>query len=309
MSAPGDPHWRDQPQQYQVDPMTGQPVPYGGYQGFGLYQQQPPPPPRKPDRTPWIVAAAAVVVVAVGVVTTLLLVDSRSDPGTPIAATTSTPPPPSSSSSSTKRPSPRPTTSKTPTEVKDILVEPVVEGWQGVLSPKEGVAYDVPPDWKVQTPGTIVGFEDNDGKPAAVMHGVSTYKDGACPGARGSYRGHVGFATADELALDVAARGGVKLFAESAALNPDGSKAPVVVNEIAPRKVGQGKVDAVTATAVLTVTQPGECPSPSVLFTSVAFKVGTRTALFVMYMDQGVPDALPAEVAEKVIASLRPHSE
>jgi len=321
MSTPGGPYWQEPHPQYQVDPMTGQPSPYhqqghpqqpqqpGGYQGFGMYQ---PPEPPKGNRTPWIIVAVVVLVVAIGGVTTLFLVNRDdeqpiADPGT----SSSAPPPPSSgqktTSSAPRTTARQPSTSSTPTEVEDILVDSVVSGWQGVLSFKEKVAYDVPKDWEVETPSTIVGFEDNDGKPTAVMHGVTTYKPDACTSVKGSYRGRAGFVTAGTTEPARAASNGVKLFADSAALNPDGSKAQVAVTEATPTKVNAGRIEAFTATATLTVTQPGECPSPTVVFTAVAFKNGENTALFMMYQDQGVSDALPAETAAKMVESIRPH--
>ncbi|GLZ40066.1 hypothetical protein [Actinokineospora sp. NBRC 105648] len=319
MSNPGGPYWQEPSPQYQVDPLTGQPVAYqppgqqqpppGGYQGFGMYGP-PQPPPR--NRTPLIVALVALVVVAIGVTATVLLVNR--DDSTPIAGPSSTEEAPTTTTSTrttARRPttsSRPPSTSSTPTDVEDITVPPVTAGWQGVLSYKEQVAYDVPKDWEIETPGTIVGFEDNAGKPSAVMHGVTTYKPEACPNSRGSYRGHAGFVTAGGATPEQAAANGVKIFADAAALNKDGSKAPVALSPAAPTKVAGGKLAAVIATATMTVTEPGDCGSPTILFTAVAFKNGSSTALFMMYMDQGVSDALPAEISDKVIASVRPYT-
>ncbi|OLR94099.1 hypothetical protein BJP25_09760 [Actinokineospora bangkokensis] len=303
-----------------MDPNTGQPVPYqqpgypqggypqqqGGYQGFGMYQQPPGQPPRK-SRTPWVIAAVVVLVLAIGGVGALIYFNQDEDQpvaGPPTSSSAPTSAPSTQKSTSTSK---KPSTSSTPTQVEDILVDSVVTGWQGVLSYKENVAYDVPKDWVVETPGTIVGFEDNNGKPVAVMHGVTTYKEDACTSVKGSYRGHAGFVTAGTTEPERAATNGVKLFADAAALNPDGTTAPVQAEAAKPTKVNAGKVDAFIATAVLTVNQPGECPSPSVLFTAVAFKNGANTALFMMYQDQGVSDALPTESAEKIVQSIRPY--
>ncbi|WP_424185525.1 hypothetical protein ACOBQX_27080 [Actinokineospora sp. G85] len=320
MSTPGGPYWQEPQPQYQVDPVTGQPAPYQqghpqgdqqyqqSYQGFGMYQQPPPGPP-KSNRTPWIVVAVVVLVAAIGGVATLLWINKDGDEPAAAPGPSSSQQAPETTSSSRKSTS-RPTTSarpSTPSNVEDILVESVVTGWQGVLSYKEGVAYDVPKDWKVATPDTIVGFADNEGKPTAVMHGVTTYKPDACTAVKGSNRGNAGFVTAGQTEIERAAVNGVKLFAEAASLNPDNTKAPVQLSEPSPTKVAAGKVDAVTATAVMTVDQPGECPSPTVKFTSVAFKNGENTMLFMLYHDQGTPDALPDDVVTKIIQSIRPY--
>lgn len=319
MSTPGGPYWQEQPPQYQVDPITGQPSPFqgqpqpqqqqqfGGYQGFGMYQ---PPEPPKSNSAPWIIALVALLVLGGGGVGAYFLLSGDDKPEQqPIAGPSSS----SAAPTTTKgKPSPvkttakKPTTAKTPTEVEEIKVDAVTPGFQGVLSYKEKVAYDIPTDWKIETPGMVVGFEDNAGKPKAIMHGVSTYRENACTNVRGSYRGHVGLVSVDNLELPLGAKNGVKVFAEAAALNKDNSMAPVTYTEPVATKVGQGKIDAMMAKATLTVNQPGECSSPTVEFTSVAFKIGGgKTAIFISYMDQGVPDALPAATLDKVIASLR----
>ncbi|CRK58551.1 putative membrane protein [Alloactinosynnema sp. L-07] len=315
MSTPGGPYWQEPPPQYQVDPITGRPnyfqpqqqQPYGGYQGFGMYQ---PPEPPKPNRTPWILALVAVLVLVGGGVTAFLLLKDDESP-TPTAGPTSSSAPTTTKgkpSSPTPKPTTaKPTTSRTPTEVDDVKVDAVTPGFQGVLSYKDKIAYDVPADWKIETPGTVVGFEDNNGKVVAIMHGVTTYRHNACPAVKGSYRGHVGMVNAGDADVTRAAKNGAKLFADGAAINKDNTKAPVAVTEPVPTKVGQGKIDAMMATATMTVNQPGECPSPSVLFTSVAFKVKSDTFVLISYQDQGVADALPPEVLEKIIASVRPY--
>ncbi|HVK25322.1 MAG TPA: hypothetical protein VM677_28530 [Actinokineospora sp.] len=316
MSTPGGPYWQEPQPQYQVDPITGQPSyyqqpqqqPYGGYQGFGMYQ---PPEPPKPNRTPWIVALVAVLVLVGGGVTTFLLLKDDSSP-TGVGGQTSSSAAPTTTkpkvSTPTKKPTTaKPTTSKTPTEVEDVKVEAVTPGFQGVLSYKDKIVYDVPADWKIETPGTVVGFEDNDGKVIAIMHGVTTYRPDACPAVKGSYRGHVGVVNAGDADITRAAKNGAKLFADGAAINKDNTKAPVTVTEPVPTKVGQGKIEAMMATATMTVNQPGECSSPTVLFTSVAFQVEGKTVVLISYQDQGVSDALPGAVLEKIIASARPY--
>ncbi|WP_436501174.1 hypothetical protein [Actinokineospora sp. HUAS TT18] len=315
MSTPGGPYWQEPQPQYQVDPITGQPAyyqpqqqqPYGGYQGFGMYQ---PPEPPKPNRTPWILALVAVLVLVGGGVTAFLLLKDDESP-TPIAGPSSSAAPTTTKTSAkgpTLKPTTaKPTTSRTPTEVEDIKVDAVTPGFQGVLSYKDKVAYDVPADWKIETPGTVVGFEDNDGKVVAIMHGVTTYRPDACPTVKGSYRGHVGMVAAGDAEITRAAKNGAKLFADGAAINKDNTKEPVTVTEPVPTKVGQGKIEAMKATATMTVTKPGECSSPSVLFTSVAFQVKGKTFVLISYQDQGVADTLPPETLDKVIASVRPY--
>ncbi|MCP2304222.1 hypothetical protein [Actinokineospora globicatena] len=276
---------------YQVDPLTGRPV---AYQGFGMYEP-PPPPPRK---TPLYVFLALLLVVALGVV--FMVIKMSADDAEPLATTAQTPPPTTSRSATTRSTT---TTSPMPASAR---IAPTIPGWQGVLSPKEKAAYDVPQDWKVETPGTVVGFDDHKGTLVAVMHGATTYVPEACPDSRSSYRGHAGFVTAGATDPERAAVNGVRLFADAAALNKDDTRAPVSSTAPKPVKVANGTIDAITATATVTPTHPSECPSPTILFTSVAFKHGTTTILFLMYQDQGVPDTLPQPIADQIITTIRP---
>jgi hypothetical protein len=333
MTNPGGPYWQEQHPQYQVDPITGRPLQPGqqagqqpgyqqpgyqqpgyqqpgyqqpgyqqpGYGGLGGYQMPPPGPPRR-NHLPWILGLVAIVVVG-GVTATLLLINKDDKPTNAAGSPTSERPAPTTTIETT---TPPPTTDTTPLSPEDIQTDPVIPGWQGVLSPRDKAAYDTPPDWQVESPGTIVGFEDNEGKPVALMHGVATYKPDACPDSPGSYRGHVGFVTADDLDPKKAAPGAAKLFADAAALNEDGTKARVTVSAPTPVKVAQNSIDAVRASATLTNDKPDGCDAPSIEFTAIAFKTGGQTGLFMMYMDQGTADALPADVAEQVISSVRP---
>ncbi len=180
-------------------------------------------------------------------------------------------------------------------------------GFQGVLSYKENVAYDVPADWKVETPGTLVGYEDNDGKPVAIMHGVSTYEPDACPDVSGSNRGNVGFETAGTVAPADAAPAGAKVFADGAALDDDGSSAPVTTTAPVDVKVDHGTIAATMATATVTPPASARCAAPTMLITAVAFRTTKGTALFIMSLDQGTSDALAPTLAQQIIASLRPY--
>ncbi len=193
--------------------------------------------------------------------------------------------------------------STTPLAVEDVLVDPVVPGWQGVRSPKDGVVYDVPKDWKVLTPGTLIGYE-RDGKVTIVKHGVSRYLEGACgeppPGEVPAYRGSVGFVTADSDDPDQVAPAIARKWAEAAATDEAG-EAPIA--QLSPPEeitVANGTIPAVTVSATVV---------PEVRVTTVAFTLGDgSTRLFLMALDQQVPDALDEATAAQMIQSIRPAS-
>jgi hypothetical protein len=51
--------------------------------------------------------------------------------------------------------------------------EATIAGWKVVVNPKWGTAFDVPADWKVETPGTFIGFEDDKKGDGSVLIGMS----------------------------------------------------------------------------------------------------------------------------------------
>ncbi|MBM7775891.1 hypothetical protein JOD54_006095 [Actinokineospora baliensis] len=272
---------------YQVDPLSGRPL---GHQSFGAYPPPLPPPPPPRGNTRWVVLLAVVLALLVGaVVAVVALVDDSPEP-VAVAAPTTSPPPTVSL--------PQPT---------GVRVPSTRPGWQGVLSVKEQLVYDVPEDWKVENLGTVVGFNDNNGNAVAIMHGATTYKPEVCPESRGSYRGHTGFVSVGSTDPERAALNGARLFADAAALNPDDTRAPVATTPPTPTTIANG-VEAISATARVTITHPSDCPSPTVLFTSVAFRHGTSTALFMIYIDEGVPDALNPAIIDQIIKTIRPRS-
>lgn len=72
----------------------------------------------------------------------------------------------------------------------EALTEATVDGWQGVQVEERPLAYDVPDDWVVESPGMSRGFEEEDPdapfgySPTVMKSGVATYgeRDADCPG-------------------------------------------------------------------------------------------------------------------------------
>ncbi|GGS12763.1 hypothetical protein GCM10010252_60320 [Streptomyces aureoverticillatus] len=59
--------------------------------------------------------------------------------------------------------------------------KPTVPGWQVVVNPKWGTAFDVPPDWQVEGPGRAINFEDHKtGKPLTTMGSPAVLKPKWC---------------------------------------------------------------------------------------------------------------------------------
>ncbi|MCN9243610.1 hypothetical protein NGF19_22940 [Streptomyces sp. RY43-2] len=174
-----------QPPGGEQNPQHQNPYQQPGYQQPNPYQQPYPPQtqgqpqwgaptgaPQPPsgggggNRTKIIaIVAATAVVVAAGVTGFLLLGGDEDAKASADASPSAT-----ASASSSDEPS-RGTESDKPT----------VPGWKVVVVPKRGIAYDVPADWEVSSPGTAVGFtDDKTGKPIAYMSGIAEYQSKWC---------------------------------------------------------------------------------------------------------------------------------
>jgi hypothetical protein len=213
--------------------------------------------------------------------------------------TTSSPPRPSQSSAP-RTPTRTPSTQPTPSPPD---VPAVVPGWTAVES-RELVAYDVPPDWKVEEGSLLTGFQAPGG--LVIMHNSATFKDGACPADSSSSRGRAGLVSPKGQPAKEAAAAISKQWAEVAALDDGGTGATVGGTTVTTVTVAAGSTEATAATTVLTIPHPQPCQAPSMTFTAVSFEVKGQVVVFMLYLDQGMPDALPQDVAARIIGSLRP---
>ncbi|MFM9371123.1 hypothetical protein [Streptomyces sp. Da 82-17] len=164
-------------------PPPGAPMQPGPYQQQGTPQwnapttplgaPQPPSGGRNKTTVTAIVAATAVVIAA-GV--TGFLVLGGEDEGTDAAKGGEKKP----SSSAPASPSEEPT----PTEEgrgNGPSVEPVIDGWQVVVNPKRGTAFDVPPGWVVKEPDSQLSYiDEKTEKPVTTMTGITEYKPDWC---------------------------------------------------------------------------------------------------------------------------------
>lgn len=293
------------PRQYQ------QPQGYGaaGPAGYGPY----PPPAGYPQRKSTN-GTAKLVVAIVGIVAVLsagglglhFLLSSAVEPNAePVANPPQAPAPAPSSGPATATRPPTSTSRVEPSYLPDV--EATIPGWQPVADSRTSVAYDVPGDWKVESPTVLVGFEDESG-PRVAMHAVATYKDDACANVRGSYRGRTGIMgnRMEGIKPRQAAEAGALLWAAAAAEVPTDD--PSIPTPEAKRISLDGDLEAWRATVTITPPEDGDCAAPKLRFTTVSFtpRDGGGVVLFVMYTDLGVPDALPGDVANKIISTLRP---
>ncbi|OIJ88589.1 hypothetical protein [Streptomyces colonosanans] len=151
-----------------------------GYQQPNPYQQpgfQQPNPYQQPGPSQWdgptvvgspdgggggnrtklvAIVAATAVVVAAGVTGFLVLGSNKDDNA---GGDKNTHAPTSTSQSATPSESSSDDSRGAETE------KPTIAGWKVVINPRWGTAFDVPPDWNVESPDTLIGFEKHDAKP------------------------------------------------------------------------------------------------------------------------------------------------
>jgi hypothetical protein len=278
-----------------VDPLTGWPIPEEPRPEPPATVAEPAGEPRNRVRGRRIaLSLAGVLVLALFVGVVVVIGDSPEVSTSATDVETSVPPPPVAS---------RPR----------AVTLPVVSGWKPVVSDDHPFAFDVPPDWTVEEPGVIVGFEAPGGELLS-LHGVARFKSNFCRYLDVSSRAQAGFTSirADEVTgMREAAEETVLRWAEAAYSSADFAKQPrVTVTKAQPVPVFGGSVEAMEMTATVRPVEPNACSPPSVALTAVVLPLNADTDAMRYHVhltlaDQETADALPADVAAQIIGSIR----
>ncbi|WP_157182902.1 hypothetical protein [Sciscionella marina] len=285
-----------QPCQQQPYPQSG--FPQSGYPQPGFPQPQPGfAPPRRGIRPGVLVSVVAVVVAAAIAVGVVFLMRGSTGEGERQRAL------PAPSSSATSPPS---SSSHAPANVA-----PVVPGWQVVASTKKGLAYDVPPGWTVESPGTVIGYERPDPKgpfgykPYVAGSGAAQFA-GDCT-AKDSHRAQVAILSAGEAKPDVGARGGVALWLQGAAMDKKGTITKVEPDPVTERRIADGSAASSSSASVDLPAdqQSGPCAAKKVHAISVAVSVAGKTRVLIVEADQA-GKTVDGATMDKIAASLRP---
>ncbi|MDX3579777.1 MULTISPECIES: hypothetical protein [unclassified Streptomyces] len=301
------PGYQQQPNPY-TQPQWGAPSPAGA----------PTPPPGTggggggTDRTKLVaIVAASAVVVAAGVTGFLVLGggdDEKTDAGKGSPSPTTSVSAPASDSSGTDD-NPRGNETEKPT----------VAGWKVVVNPKWGLAYDVPADWEVQSPGLSQGFEwedktKSDGYDRILQGGTAELKSKWCStdsdkdgktedtalAVVGS-KGADGAKTTDEIAINTPAWWVFGGYTE-----PD--KKSLTFDKKATAFTTASGIKGSYAWARSTNTpQKGKCDSDGKAIT-FGFKNSTGDFVSVnLYGAKGVKDELPNATIMQILSTVRLH--
>ncbi|MGW2489987.1 hypothetical protein ACWCV9_22595 [Streptomyces sp. NPDC001606] len=304
---------------YQQYPQAGQ---YG--QQAGPYGQQSewtqaptmaggPQPPQGGGggRTKLIaIIAAAAVVVAAGVTGFLVLGGSKDDKaengkGAPHPSQSATQKQPTATASTTDNPRGNETE------------KPTVAGWQVVVNPKWGIAFDVPADWEVQSPGLEIGFEDKKStslKPIIVMSGTAKDKPQWCtsdddkdgrtddtPLAVVGTKGASGAKSADQIAINTPA-----WWVYGGYTQPD-KKSVSFDKKATPFTTASGIKGSYAWARSTNTPSKGKCASDGKALTFGFQNSAHDYVSFNFYGAKGVKDEVPNATVLKILSTVRLH--
>lgn len=325
-----------QPQYPQTQPYGAPASPYAqpGYppqqppSGYPTPQPWGPPTPGGPGGGPpqkdrrnvnvAIAIASAVAVIAAVVVGAVYLTgdDKKDDAGGPTnspTATATTPP--------TTTPAPTPTdtaaadggdTDNPRGAPGSVDVKPVIPGWQVVRRGERNVAFDVPPDWTVDSEGMSIGFEDKKGDPQVIMGAPAYYKHEWCKASDGS--------TADRAAVGTKGGSGAKSLRSAAegeaeawaywAYQTDGKGTFSKAQNSKAFSNSHGISGWQAQATASNIPKANKCTPPGGIAYTVAWldpAQKTPTAVvWVLYADAGVSDQLSQAIVNEIKSSIRP---
>lgn len=194
---------------------------------------------------------------------------------------------------------PLPTTTTTAPKSTIAAVTP---GWQTAYSISRNAVYDVPADWTVPTPSTIIGFES--GSNRVVMSGAAELQPKSCEGHHSrAIAGVTGSKLGDTsaAATDVA-----KSWATVVAMNDDRPNYTYTVSGVETLTV-QGK-PAAHVTATLSNPGAADCshPASGVVHTLAVPGNKGQSVVMVIYADQAVDGAADDGTLRQLLTTLRP---
>lgn len=322
---------------YQQQPPT---QPYGTQSPYGQpgYQQTPPPPGGYPTPQQWgpptpggpdggppqkdrrnltigIAITASLAVIAAVVVGAVYFTggDKKNDAKDSPSPTVTTP----------KSPTATPPTSDAPAAsggdesdnprggADSVDVKPVIPGWKVVRRGERNVAFDVPPDWTVDSEGMSIGFDDNKGKPAAIMSAPAYYKHEWCKPPEG---------TADRADAGTKGASGAKSLrsaAESEAeawaywAYQDNGKGTFSKAQDSKAFTNSHGISGWQAQATASnIPKANKCTPPGGIAYTVAWldpaQKTPTPVVWVLYADTGVSDQLSQTIVDKIKSTIRP---
>ncbi|MGI5230496.1 serine/threonine-protein kinase [Actinoallomurus sp. CA-142502] len=229
--------------------------------------------------------------------------------GTAVALTWDGKPPP--------RPGPTPTKSAAVQTPRAEKTGPLIAGWKTTLAPQYGIAYDVPPTWKVQSPDWVTWFPDAKKNILAAEKAVAEVDQGKCTRADAGIRGGVLSAqtpSKDQLGtLQYAAADEARKWASAAYGGAGAHPRPPTVSTGQGGSITLNGIDA-AYTIVSVTTAPGgdACTPPHAMVETIAMASvpgsSTGPTFFTVFADRNVSGEVSSEEIKKVIGTIRPYT-
>ncbi|WP_030678484.1 hypothetical protein [Streptomyces sp. NRRL B-1347] len=195
--------------------------------------------------------------------------------------------------------------------------KPTVPGWQVVVNPRWGTAFDVPPDWDVRKPGAIVAFEDvKTGKPLMTMSAPAYFKSKWCTsdedkdgrtedkalGAVGT-KGANGAKNTDEVAVNQ-----VAWWVFGGYTQPD-KKSLSFDEKAKPYTTKAGIKGSIAWSRSQNTPQKGKCASDGKAITFGFKNAEGDYVAWSLYGAKGVKEEIPTETIMKILSTVRLHGD
>lgn len=277
-------------------PGYGQQPPYGGPPpGYGQpYPGGPGGPPGGGNRKVWLFAGVGVLVVAlIAAVVTVVLVNRNS---TENSAKSSTTPSLISALTPTSTPAAKPTTTKTTGPKPSGTPNAVIPGYQVVVIPDNGAAYDIPPDWKIDTSGQTEFSSDSDSIPIA---GLAQDGLNYCPNyvRTNAFLSQSTESDPAKAAADIGVRMGKIGWSTSTGATPGTAEN---------FQSSDGQLQGVYLETKGTAPAPSPGCASSYSVYTFAFPGDNGAFVFTIAADTGVDKSVDSATAKKILASIRP---
>ncbi|UFQ14354.1 MULTISPECIES: hypothetical protein [Streptomyces] len=318
----GEQNPRDQSQNPYRQPGYQAPNPYQqpGYQAPNPYQQPVAAPQGQPQggggkgtgRVKVVsVVMAAAVVVAAGVTGFLVLggdKDDRDEKDTRAG---------SPSQAAPASPGAAPDDGDDSERGTDNGLKPTIKGWHVVVNPRWGTAFDVPPEWEVQNPGSAIAYEDNEtGKPLMTMSAPAYLKPTWCVTdddkdgrsedhelAAVGTKGAKGAKNTDQVAVNQ-----VAWWVYAAYTQPD-KKSFTSDEKAQPYTTASGIKGSIARAESRNTPQRGKCASDGKAITFGFKNAAGDYVAWSLYGARGVKDEISEETVMKILSTVRTHGE
>lgn len=262
----------------------------------------PPQAPRRRGHAGVIIAGSVALLLAAGAVTFALVRDGEKEKGSPsVSGSTVAPTPTAEPSTSAPAPSATPTTAP---------VNPAGK-WQLVTAQRPSRAYLIPDatsGWASQ-PTDQMAYVDAKGQRLVLATSPSYYRPGYCASKSVVARAWVGWSSQPGSATGAQSLAVNKAWVDAVSLRRDGQThdaSTPVQTKLVPIPGFSGQSTVHSSTVTVSERDAAGCLPPKVEITTATFAGPGTANTLVMVRDLGVPDQLPDELRDRIIASARP---